>query len=30
MYGLYKRRGQLDEFERYVESVENSVKENDE
>lgn len=29
MYGLYKRRGQLDEFERYVESVENSVKEND-
>ena len=30
MYGLYKRRGQLDEFEHYVESVENSVKENDE
>ena len=30
MYGLYKRRGHLDEFERYVESVENSVKENDE
>ena len=30
MYGLYKRRGQLGEFERYVESVENSVKENDE
>ena len=30
MYGMYKRRGQLDEFERYVESVENSVKENDE
>ena len=30
MYGLYKRRGQLDEFERYVESVENSVKENNE
>ena len=30
MYGMYKRRGQLDEFERYVESVENSAKENDE
>ena len=30
MYGMYKRRGQLDEFERYVESVENSVKENNE
>ena len=30
MYGLYKRRGQLDEFERYVESVEQSVKEDDE
>ena len=30
MYVMYKRRGQLDEFERYVESVENSVKENDE
>ena len=30
MYGLYKRRNQLDQFERYVESVEESVKENDE
>ena len=30
MYGLYKRRGQLDDFERYVESVEQSVKENEE
>ena len=29
MYGLYKKRGQLDEFERYVESVEESMKEGD-
>ena len=30
MYGLYKRRGKLDDFERYVESVEQSTKEADE
>ena len=30
MYGLYKKRGQLDDFERYVESVERSVKEGQE
>ena len=27
MYGIYKKRGRLDEFERYVESVEESIKE---
>lgn len=27
MYGKYKRSGKLDEFERYVESVEESVRE---
>lgn len=30
MYGLYKRRGKLDDFESYVESVENSVRGNEE
>lgn len=27
MYGVFKRRGKLDEFERYVESVEESNRE---
>jgi len=27
MYGVYKRKGKLDEFERYVESVEDSAHE---
>lgn len=27
MYGVYKRKGKLDEFERYVESVEESSRE---
>ncbi len=27
MYGAYKRKGKLDEFERYVESVEESCRE---
>lgn len=27
MYGVYKRKNKLDEFERYVESVEESVRE---
>lgn len=27
MYGVYKRRGKLDAFERYVESVEDSSRE---
>lgn len=30
MYGLYKKRGKLDDFERYVESVEETVRRNDE
>lgn len=27
MYAVYKRKGQLDDFERYVESVEDSCRE---
>ena len=27
MYGIYKRKGKLDEFERYVESVEDECRE---
>jgi len=27
MYGVFKRRGQLDDFEKYVESVEEEVRE---
>ena len=27
MYGVYKRKGKLDEFEKYVESVEESCRE---